>query len=217
MACSTDTKERINVAILVIVEMCRVSMGCFTSVFVTHSCNETTECSLMDSWTPQSTFGQITLGMNALTCVLFLCLYALEIYRENWLIEYLDSDGKVPNTNLSTHISSSLKTKLAEINLQYWHLTLGTLVLFLCNVFVSARYLNQNFRSISTISAFAGFTILLGQKIYYAATIAYHGRSGSLAQSAFLTIPYTFNTMDENHISRTTLPRSYSRKQVIPV
>ena len=220
MKCTTDTRERINVAILVIIEMCRVSMGCFTSVFVAHSCtdeNTNNECSTMDSWTPSSTFGQIVLGTNAITCIFFLGLYVLEVYRENWLIEYLESDGKIPNTNLSTHISSSLKTELACINRRYWHLTLGTLVLFLCNVFLSARYLDldKNLHSLSKISAFAGFTILLGQKIYYAATIAYRGRTGLLAQSAFLTIPYTFNTIDADHSSN-IIPRC-SRRQISPV
>ena len=89
--------------------------------------------------------------------------------------------------------------------------------MFLCNVFLSARYLDldKNLHSLSKISAFAGFTILLGQKIYYAATIAYRGRTGLLAQSAFLTIPYTFNTIDADHSSN-IIPRC-SRRQISPV
>lgn len=204
--CSDDTKERLRVGILIVIEMCRVSMGCFTSVFVTHACRPRKEgqgedeCSYMFAWQPETRLGKVTLALNSITCVLFLCLYAVEVYRENWLIEYLDSNDTIPTVNLSTAIPFHLNKELSRINVLYWHTTWSTMVLFLINFAVSAKFLSKTFTTLSTLSAFAGFTILLGQKIYYAASIAYTGRSGYVAQSAFLTIPYTYNTIDEDHV-----------------
>lgn len=200
---SNDVMERLKVGILIIIEMCRVSMGCFTSVFVTHACKETENddnCSYMYAWTPETELGKITLGFNAVTCLLFMGLYAIEVYRENWLIEYLDSNDTIPTVNLSTAIPFHLNKQLSKINMLYWHTTWCTLVIFLVNFVVSAKFLSKTFTTLSTLSAFTGFTILLGQKIYYAASIAYAGRSGYVAQSAFLTIPYTYNTIDEDHV-----------------
>lgn len=184
--------------------MCRVSMGCFTSVFVTHACKKREEgdeeCSYMFAWHPETKLGKVTLGFNAITCLLFLCLYAVEVYRENWLIEYLDSNDTIPTVNLSKAIPFHLNKELSRINMLYWHTTWSTMVLFVINFAISAKFLSKTFTTLNTLSAFAGFTILLGQKIYYAASIAYTGRTGYVAQSAFLTIPFTYNTIDEDHV-----------------
>lgn len=227
--CKTDTKERLKVGILIIIEMCRVSMGCFTSVFVTHACRQHNdgdeECSYMFAWTPETTLGKVTLGFNAITCILFLCLYAVEVYRENWLIEYLDSNDTIPTVNLSTAIPFHLNKELSKINMLYWHTTWSTMVFFVINFTLSAKFLSKTFTTLSTFSAFAGFTILLGQKIYYAASIAYTGRTGYVAQSAFLTIPYTYNTIDEDHagedptqrIGSSRWKRSKKNTTVVPI
>ena len=196
-----DTIERIKVGVLVIVEICRVCMGCFTTVFVS-SCTE--ECSFYDSLNPTSDFGTFALVANGSTCVLFLLLYIVEIHRENWMIEYLDHDPDLPPTHLHGHISRNLQLKLKMLNRNYWTIVLCTLLFFISNVIVSAIFIAGINLTLSTMSAFGGFTILLGQKIYYAATIAYIGRDGDVAQSSYLTFPLTFNTLDVTHTSKSS-------------
>ena len=215
MVISNDTVERIQVLFRVLVEFCRVSMGCFTSIFVTQTCTTTEDCDIYSELQPSTVLGKTALSVNCLTCLLFFIMYAIEIHRENWLIENLDHNPKIPQTELSSYICPKLKSKLTSINKRYWNITASTSGLFLINVIVSGCYLNTKHQaSLSTISAFCGFTILLGQKIYYAATISYTGKNGEIAQSAYLTFPYTFNVIDKDHINPNEAP---SGSKVFPL
>ena len=104
----TDAIERLQVLFIFIVELCRIGMGCFTSLFVSHKCGEK-ECTLNDNISPKTIGGIIVLLCNICSFLTFICLYIVELRRENWLIEYLDKNNDLPETYLKDNIDDSLK------------------------------------------------------------------------------------------------------------
>ena len=82
MKLDRDTKERLRVAFSFCLESYKIMMGCFLSVFVTHTCEEgqDKECSILDSFRTPSA----TIAINGTTFAAICLLYAIELMRENW-------------------------------------------------------------------------------------------------------------------------------------
>jgi len=123
----TDTIERIQVLFTFLVEICRIGMGCFTSVFVSHMC-EQKECTFMESIFPSDFVAIFTILINLMSFLILLSLFIFELCRENWLISNFDKDTGKPETYLSTHIHSNLHTVLNGWNRTYWIIATTTLV-----------------------------------------------------------------------------------------
>ena len=193
-----DFTERIQVGFIFIVEVCRLSMGCFTSVFVSHLCGER-ECSLYESVTPNTFFGILTLLINLGAFILFSILFIFELYRENWFIKNFDKDENLPETYLQVIIEPETKEKLTELNKLYMKFSIVTIVIFIINIIMSGAFLYENYRSFSTLTAFVSFTLLLVQKIQYSFYISkLDSKTTVSAHSAFMTLPHRFNTIDKD-------------------
>lgn len=193
-----DYIERIQVGFIFIVEICRLSMGCFTSVFVSHLCGEK-ECSLYESVTPNTFFGIITLLINLGAFILLSILFLFELYRENWFIKNFDKDENLPETYLQNVIDSERSERLKQLNKSYVKLSLTTIAIFILNIIISGVFLYNNYRSFSTLTAFVSFTLLLVQKIQYSFYISrLDSKTIISAHSAFMTLPHRFNTIDKD-------------------
>jgi len=180
-------------------------MGCFTSVFVSHLCGEK-ECSLYESVTPNTFFGIMTLFINLLAFILLSILFIFELYRENWFIKNFDKDENLPETYLQVIIDTETNEKLTKMNKIYNKLTMITIAFFIINIIISGAFLYENYRSISTLTAFVSFTLLLVQKIQYSFYISrIDSRTNISAHSAFMTLPHRFNTIDKDINSKKIL------------
>lgn len=198
MMCKFDSDfiERLYVVYIFIVELCRIGMGCFTSIFVSHMCAEK-ECSILETIFPNETYAIITVIVNSISFIVLLTLFMFELYRENWLITNFDKDESLPENNLSTDIAHELKIELVRLNKQYWKFTLATMFVFICNTIITTVFMFHRYRNYSTLTAFASFTILLFQKVYYSFYIS--RQSVEMANSSFMTIPHTFNSIDKDY------------------
>ena len=210
MSCvETDTLERIQVFFTFLEEVCRIGMGCFTSIFVSHMCGEK-ECSLHESIFPTDFIALLTILINLCSFLILFTLFLFELYRENWLITNFDKDTNKPETYLSSHIQNELCNELKVYNDRYFTVAVLTVFMFITNTFVNCVFLANRYRAFSTFTAFISFTVLLFQKVYYSMYIASRGRSSTNAHSAFMTLPHIFNVVDKDY-------KKTSRTMVVPI
>ena len=120
MKLSGDTKERIRVFFLFMLEVYKIAMGTFLTLFVPHNCAETDEECIAVSNTP-TTLSTVTIWTNGVTFSSIVVLYAIELARENWCIHHLDIDPSLPDINLASEASLEVKTSLNRWNLRYYY------------------------------------------------------------------------------------------------
>ena len=75
-------------------------MGAFLVAFVPQKCEDTV-CTLNENMTRPDTMSIIAISFNSITFFTFLCLYYVEVKRENKLITYLDVNKFEPADNES--------------------------------------------------------------------------------------------------------------------
>ena len=76
-----DFNQKMNVASTLVLEIYRVLMGAFLVVFVPQKCEDTI-CSMNQNINRNDTMSQIAISSNAMTMLIFLFLYFIEVKRE---------------------------------------------------------------------------------------------------------------------------------------
>jgi hypothetical protein len=188
MKVDNDTKERIRVALIFGLEVYKIAMGTFLSIFIPHTCDEeVSECNMSLSST---VLGRAAFGLNAAAFTSICALYAIELARENFCIKHLDIDPDLPDTHLATIAPESLKTKLVAWNDLYWRAASVGMVLTTSNVAVSSVFLANHYESSNTI------TTLVFMKLIRSYSMAKKSKHSLRAFSAYMTEFTSFNALD---------------------
>ncbi len=194
MKINNDTKERIRVAFIFGLEVYKIAMGTFLSIFIPHTCDEeVSECNMSLSST---VLGRVAFGLNATAFTSICALYAIELARENFCIKHLDIDPDLPDTHLATIAPESLKTKLIAWNDLYWRAASVGMVLTTSNVAVSSVYLANNYESSNTLTTLLSFSILVFMKLLRSYSMAKKSKHSVRAFSAYMTEFTSFNALD---------------------
>jgi hypothetical protein len=197
MKIDNDSKQRCRVFFVFLLEAYKVLMGTFLTVFVPHSCGEGDEdCSVVDSFRPQTGYEVLTIVANGVTFLAICGLYLIEMRREHFFIEFFDVDSNYADLHLKNVITPELKTRLLAWNNIYWKAALTSTTLVTSNIALSAVYLSQHFRGSSTITTVLSFSILVLMKLYRSFTMARRDRTDVRARSAYLTEFTSFNVLD---------------------
>lgn len=194
MKINNDTKERIRVAFIFGLEVYKIAMGSFLSIFIPHTCDEeVSECNMSLSST---VLGRAAFGLNAVAFTSICALYAIELTRENFCIKHLDINPDLPDTHLATIAPESLKTKLIAWNDLYWRAASVGMVLTTSNVAVSSVFLANHYESSNTITTLLSFSILVFMKLIRSYSMAKKSKHSLRAFSAYMTEFTSFNALD---------------------
>lgn len=194
MKINNDTKERIRVAFIFGLEVYKIAMGSFLSIFIPHTCDEeVSECNMSLSST---VLGRAAFGLNAAAFTSICALYAIELTRENFCIKHLDINPDLPDTHLATIAPESLKTKLIAWNDLYWRAASVGMVLTTSNVAVSSVFLANHYESSNTITTLLSFSILVFMKLIRSYSMAKKSKHSLRAFSAYMTEFTSFNALD---------------------
>ena len=194
MKINNDTKERIKVALIFGLEVYKIAMGSFLSIFIPHTCDEeVSECNMSLSST---VLGRAAFGLNAVAFTSICALYAIEPTRENFCIKHLDINPDLPDTHLATIAPESLKTKLIAWNDLYWRAASVGMVLTTSNVAVSSVFLANHYESSNTITTLLSFSILVFMKLLRSYSMAKKSKHSLRAFSAYMTEFTSFNALD---------------------
>ncbi len=194
MKINNDTKERIRVAFIFGLEVYKIAMGTFLSIFIPHTCDEeVSECNMSLSST---VLGRAAFGLNAAAFTSICALYVIELARENFCIKHLDINPDLPDTHLATIAPESLKTKLIAWNDLYWRAASVGMVLTTSNVAVSSVYLGNHYESSNTLTTLLSFSILVFMKLLRSYSMAKKSKHSVRAFSAYMTEFTSFNALD---------------------
>ena len=197
MKLSGDTKERIRVFFLFLLEVYKIAMGTFLTLFVPHNCSETDEECIAVSNTP-TTLSTVTIWTNGVTFSSIVFLYMIELARENWCIRHLDIDPSLPDINLASEAPLAVKQSLNKWNVRYYYAACIGMFLTIGNVILSTFFLSYHYRNTATITTLLSFSLLVFMKLSRSYSMSKKSRAETRAYSAYMTEFSSFNTLDHD-------------------
>tara|TARA_B100001248_G_scaffold210792_1_gene165005 strand:+ start:2327 stop:2992 length:666 start_codon:yes stop_codon:yes gene_type:complete len=216
MKIDQDIIQRIKVSGIFCLQFYKVLTGTMLSLFIPQACYETisdgsdiiyTEevriCSLSQNLENDEIYHRLTLYWNSISFLCFIYIYSLELKRESWAIKFLDVDKDKSDNALKEIIvqEPKLDKQMDKLNRLYFYGLSVTSVVYAINVLMMINVLYQDYHSMSTISCFISFTLLVQMKLYNSLSIAYKSVKNDTMLSAFLTEFVSFNVLDKDYIS----------------
>lgn len=122
-------------------ELYRVLVSTLLILFVPQKCNDHV-CSYEENMIPTSSFYTVALVLNFLTMISFVCMYMIELKREDQLITYLEVNNSKPMDNES--VGKALETlpkhrreRILFLDKYYFRISLFSIFLFVINSILS--------------------------------------------------------------------------------
>ena len=205
-----DFIQRIKVSGLFFLQLYKITTGTLLTLFIPQKCDsfnnstgviETNICSLNDNYENNNIYHKKTLYWNIFTMTLFLGYYIIELYRENWSIQYLDIDNDKPDNSLKEIIKNykELDVKMDRVNLYYYYTVKATIVSYFINLLLMIKILKDDYHSSTTLSCFMSFSLLVLMKLYNSYTVANQSVHNDKMMSAYMSEFVSFNVIDKDH------------------
>ena len=202
---STDTKQRLKGTSKFVLELYKILMGTFLSLFIPQKCGNEM-CSLYYNAHNTNLLHTVTLVYNAICFTFFMMLYTTELKRENWCIKYLDINPEKPIENLDDEIEDypTLKAQMKTLNTMYRLQTEVCILLQVSNTVISVLDLSNRWAGSSSLTPLISYSILVFSKLSTTHMIADASIKKERAYSAYLAGPKTFNVIDKDHVKPNT-------------
>jgi len=205
-----DFVQRIKVSGLFFLQLYKITTGTLLTLFIPQKCEsfnnstgliETNICSLNDNYENNNEYHKKTLYWNIFTMTLFIGYYMIELYRENWSIQYLDIDNDKPDNSLKEIIKNykELDVKMDRINLYYYYTLKATIFSYMINLLLTIKILKEDYHSSSTLSCFVSFSLLVLMKLYNSYTVANQSVKNDKMMSAYMSEFVSFNVIDKDY------------------
>ena len=213
-----DVIQRIKVIGIFCLQFYKVLTGNMLTLFVPQAC-ESTEgsgensiriCTITENLENNEIYHQITLYWNTISFLCFIYVYILELKRESWAIKFLDIDNDKPDNGLKSVIikEPKLDKKMDRLNKLYFYGLSVTAIVYAINVLMMINVLYQEYHSMSTISCFLSFTLLVEMKLYNSLSVAYYSVKDDKMMSAFMSEFVSFNVLDKDYVSENHIENS---------
>ena len=201
MKMDVDTKERLKIIMIFLLQSYKVAMGSMLVLFVPQECGNNSVCSLTDNLTKTDALHVTTLFFNFVSLVSFVLCYNSELKRENWCVKHLDIDKNHGDNNLALVLNQKPEFKIAldAINNRYYILALNAAGVYIINLILSSIVLFNNSAGASTLTSYLGFVILIVMKLYNSVYISVDSKKNARALSAYMTEFQSFNVIDVDH------------------
>lgn len=206
MKVDQDIVQRIKVSGIFILQFYKITTGTMLSLFVPQACygedNSLQICSLKQNYENNELYHQITMYWNFLCFIMFFGCYLIELKRENWSIKYLDVDNNKPDNSLKNIIihEKELDKQMNHLNKIYFRGLSLTSILYFINICLMINILKTDYHSMSTISCFISFVLLVNMKLYNSLSVAYQSVKNDKMMSAYLNEFVSYNVLDEDYL-----------------
>jgi len=214
MKIDQDIVQRIKVMGIFTLQFYKVLTGTMLSLFVPQACHEEIGdgpqpstslqiCSLTQNYENSDIYHQITLSWNTLSFCCFVFCYVLELRRENWAIKFLDIDNNRPDNSLKQIIvlEPKLDKQMDKLNKMYFYGLSVTAGIYFINVCLMINILKNDYHSMSTISCFISFVLLVQMKLYNSLSVAYQSIKYDKMMSAFMGEFVSYNVLDSDYLA----------------
>jgi hypothetical protein len=201
MLLSEDTKQRVKVCGIFLLQVYKITTGTMMSLFIPQSCGDRM-CSLTENYENSEIYHKTLFYWNTFTLLMFIACYGVELRREEWCVKYLDIDNNYPDNSLKKIIVKEkvLDDKMDKLNVYYYRVLCGTTISYFINNLLTIKMINENYHSNSTISCFTSFTLLVLMKLYNSWIVAYQSVKNDKMMSAYMCEFVSFNVLDEDYV-----------------
>jgi hypothetical protein len=198
-----DIKQRIKVGGIFLLQSYKILTGTMMSIFIPQSCGDKM-CSLQENYDNSELYHKSLFYCNSISMFLFFCSYAIELWREEWCVKYLDIDNNYSDNGLKEIIvkEKKLDNYMDRVNKYYYNMVRVTAVFYFINLAATIRMLNSNYHSNSTISCFMSFSLLVLMKLYNSYTVSYQSVKNDKMMSAYMNEFVSYNVLDEDYVQK---------------
>ena len=212
MIVDQDIIQRIKVIGIFVLQFYKVLTGTLLTLFIPQACySEITNgseernlqiCSLMQNYENNEIYHRTTLYWNGFSFLLFVMCYMFELRREHWAIKFLDINNDIPDNALKEKIieEPQLDKKMDRLNRFYYHALLLTSSVYFINVMLMIKILVTDYHSMSTISCFVSFVLLVMMKLYNSLSVGYQSVKNDKMMSAFMSEFVSYNVLDADYL-----------------
>jgi len=198
-----DFNQKMNVVSTLVLEIYRVLMGAFLVVFVPQKCEDTI-CSMNQNINRNDTMSQIAISSNAMTMLIFLFLYFIEVKRENKLINYLEVNRFTPVDNESVgealeKLSTVKKDNILKFDNYYQKAGYVSTASFLINAVLSSIVVYSNYLDSKTLTVYLTNLLFMGLKVSDVYSTV--NTKKNVFYSAYLKNKVQFNDVDPDKIT----------------
>ena len=222
MKLDVDSKERIKIIILFLLQSYKVIMGSMLLVFVPRQCGDDI-CSVQDNLQTNDPLNRAALATNFLSIAFFLLTYVIELRRENFCVHNFDIDHDVGDNNLAIVLKNKpdLLNALHSHNNNYYRITQMTFFVYLVNFILSdiVLYNDETFWKIG-LAPYFSYILLILMKLYNCYYISSHSIQNDKALSAYMTEFSSFNVIDADmldDVDKTLQPETKTDIGPLPV
>lgn len=209
-----DIYQRLKVIGIFFLQFYKIIMGNMLTLFLPQACHETINnnitvvnntklCSINDNFENNNIYHKITLYWNMLSLLCFIISYIFELKRENWAIKYLDINNNFPDNNLKKIIcnENNLEKNMDKLNFFYYYSLCITLSVYSFNLLLMINIIINHYHSMSTISTFISFSLLVQIKLYNSFVIAKESIKNDKIMSAYMSEFVAFNVLDQDYLN----------------
>jgi len=156
----------------------------------------------------------------------FFIYYIIELRREEWAIKYLDIDNNKPDNCLKEIINNEpqLNRKMDSLNIYYYNTLILNCIVYSVNVGLTVKLLYDDYHSMSTISCFISFTLLVLMKLYNSLVVAYESIKNDKMLSAYMMEFVSYNVLDSDYVKKEPpiedieeVPSILKHEEIIPI
>jgi|TARA_B110000503_G_C7110936_1_gene398078 hypothetical protein len=196
-----DTKQRIKVVGIFLLQSYKIITGTMVSLFIPQSCGNKM-CSIQENYDKSEIYHKTLFYCNSFTMFLFLCTYMVELRREEWCVKYLDINNDYSDNGLKEIIikDKKLDNYMDRVNKHYYFMVRTTCFFYFINIALTIRMLNSDYHSNSTISCFISFTLLVLMKLYNSYSVAYQSVKNDKMMSAYMNEFVSYNVIDDDYV-----------------
>ena len=197
-----DFQQKVNVASTLVLEIYRVLMGAFLVVFIPQKCGDSI-CSMEQNINRDDILSQITIIFNTLTMFTFLCLYFIEVKRENKLINYLEVNRFTPVDNESVgealqKLSTNKKDNILKFDKYYQKAGYISTASFIINAVLSSIVVYSHYLDSKTVTVYLTNLLFMGLKVSDVYSTV--NTKQNVFYSAYLKHKVQFNDVDPDKI-----------------
>ena len=196
-----DLIQRGKVICIFFLQFYKITTGTLLTLFIPQNC-ENEICTLTQNYENNEIYHKTVLYWNMSTMFLFICYYLIELRREEWAIKFLDIDNNVSDNALKEIIKKEpiLDKKMDQLNLYYYRTVSLTTLFYGINMLLSIKIIKDKYHSMSTLSCFLSFSLLVMNKLYNSMIVARKSVKDDKMMSSYMVEFVSFNVLDKDYI-----------------
>ena len=221
-----DIIQRIKVAGIFFLQVYKVTTGTMLSLFIPQNCDGEI-CTLTQNYEKSDPYHKLVLYWNMFSMFTFFTYYMIELRREEWAIKFLDIDNDKPDNSLKEIIRKEpkLDKKMDALNLYYYKTLVFNCFVYLINIGLTGKIIKDDYHSMSTISCFISFVLLVLMKLYNSFIVAYQSIKNDKMMSAYMMEFVSYNVLDSDYVKEEEppiedieeVPSALKTEEIVPI